>query len=114
MENRGGAREGSGRKAIFEIGEAKRTEILEAIDTAVQENKTSVGQELAKMICGKDQRLKMQAIQIYLRDLLPKTSERDVTVTEITKPQVFVPEKYPDSDAAPDYAVPALPDIKTH
>lgn len=114
MENRGGAREGSGRKAIFEIGEAKRTEILEAIDVAVQGSNTSVGKELAKMICGKDQRLKMQAIQIYLRDLLPKVSERDVTVTEVTKPQVFLPEQYPDSDEAPDYKVPTLPDMPTH
>ena len=57
---------------------------------------------------GKDKRLKLAATQLYVRDVLPKVSERDVTVTEITKPQIFVPEKYPDSSEAPDF-IPSQP-----
>ena len=105
IENRGGRREGAGRKRIFEISEAKRKEILKDIAAIAKEHDSSIGKELGNMIFGlnKDRRLKMQAIQVYLRDLLPKSSERDVTVTKIQKPQIFIPEKYPDTAEAPDF-----------
>lgn len=104
VENRGGYREGAGRKAIFELGQEKRKEIIEAVQAQADENGTSFGQELGKMMfVGKDKRLKLAAMQLYVRDVLPKVAEREVNVNEIRKPQVFVPEKYPDTQAAPDY-----------
>ena len=113
-ENRGGKREGAGRKRIFELGEAKRKQIMKDVEEIAKEKGTSLGKELGNMMLGNDKRLQMQAMQLYVRDVLPKVSERDVTVTEITKPQVFVPEKYPDSDEAPDYKTTPPPDFKTH
>ena len=52
---------------------------------------------------GGDQRYKTQGIQTFIRDVLAKQSERDVTVTQYKMPEVFIPEKYPDSDEAPDF-----------
>lgn len=115
-ENRGGKREGAGRKAIFELGEAKRKEILKDVEAIAKKKGTSLGKELAVMMFGrgKDKRLKMTAMQLYVRDVLPKVSEREVTVTAITKPQVFLPEKYPDSDEAPDFKPTEPPELKPH
>ena len=54
-----------------------------------------MGQELGRIIFSPsgDKRYKMQGMQMALRDLLAKSSERDVTMTEYKMPQVFVPEK---------------------
>ena len=115
-ENRGGDREGSGRKAVFELGNKERSDIIKQVKEQARKNGTKFGLELGKMMFAPnaEKRLKMQAMQLYVRDVLPKTSERDVNVTEITKPQVFVPEKYPDSDEAPDYQAAPPPEFKPH
>lgn len=116
IENRGGKREGSGRKAIFELGEKERREVIQDVKAKAAENKTSFGTELGEIMFGKggDKRTRLQAMRLYATDILPKVSERDITVTEITKPQIFVPEKYPDSSEAPDFKTTPPPDIKPH
>lgn len=104
-QNRGGIREGAGRKPIFELGQEKRSEIINDVQAQAEKNGTSFGEELGKMMFGKraEKRTKMAAMQLYVRDVLPKVSEREINVNEISKPQVFLPEKYPDSADAPDY-----------
>ncbi len=116
VENRGGKREGSGRKPIFELGEKERREIIQDVKVKAAANKTSFGAELGKIMFGKagDKRTRLQAMRLYATDILPKVSERDITITEITKPQIFVPEKYPDSSEAPDFKTAPPPDIKPH
>ena len=106
-ENRGGKREGADRKAIFELGAAKRKEILKDIADIALEKGTSIGKELGNMMFGrgKDKRLKMQAMQLYVRDVLPKVSERDVTTTQILVPQIYLPEEFEDTEDAPDFEV---------
>ncbi len=115
-ENRGGSRPGAGRKAIFELGDKERANIVKQVNEQARKNGTDFGSELGKLMFAPnaEKRLKMQAMQLYVRDVLPKTSERDVNVTEITKPQIFVPEKYPDDDSAPDFKTAPPPDFKTH
>ncbi len=97
MENRGGKREGAGRRPIFELGETKRKEILKDIADVAAEKGTSIGRELGNMMFGrgKEKRLKMQAMQLYVRDLLPKVSEREVTERKIQGPAIYLPEKRP-------------------
>ena len=102
-ETRGGKREGGGRKSLFALGYAERVQIIKDIDSEFKKNGTSRGIELGKMMTSSDQRLKMQAYQLFYRDVIPKVAERDVNITEVKVPQVFVPEKYPDSDEAPDF-----------
>ena len=43
----------------------------------------------------------MQTMQLYVRDVLPKISERDVTETQILKPQIYLPEEF--GEDAPDF-----------
>ena len=106
-ENRGGKRKGAGRKAIFELGEAKRKEIMKDIAAIATKKGTSIGKELGNMMFsrGKDKRLKMQAMQLFVRDVLPKVSERETTTTTILKPQIYLPEEFEDAD---------VPDFKPH
>lgn len=49
---------------------------------------------------------KLAAIKLFKDFTMARSTEKDVTVTQVRVPQVFIPEKYPDSDEAPDY-VPA-------
>ena len=102
-ENRGGKRKGSGRKSLFALGHEERAQVIKDIDAEFKKNGTSRGIELGKMMNSSDQRLKMQAYQLFYRDVIPKVAERDVSITEFKMPQVFIPEKYPDSDDAPDF-----------
>ena len=96
-ETRGGYRPGAGRKAIFDLGQNKRTQIIKEIDAEAKANKTSFGCELGRLIFNPsgDKRLKLAAMQLYVRDVLPKVSERDVTETKITGPAVYLPEQHP-------------------
>lgn len=103
-ENRGGRREGAGRKPIFEIGEQKRRQILMDIDAEAEERGSSMGRELAKMMFSEDKRVQIQALQLVIRDVLPKVSERDVTVTEVQKPQIYLPEELPDAEGVEEYS----------
>jgi hypothetical protein len=107
-ENRGGYRPGAGRKRIFELGQEKRAEIIRDVQAEAERNGTSFGAELGKLIFGKraEKRTKLAAMQLYVRDVLPKVGEREVNVNEVIKPQVFLPEKYPDSADAPEYKPP--------
>ena len=101
----GGARKGAGRKAVFELGSAKRKEIMDDIASAAKEKNTSIGKELADMMFGrsKDKRTKLSAMSLYVRDVLPKISERETTETVVLKPEIYLPELLPDSDEAPDF-----------
>lgn len=101
-ENRGGARPGAGRKPIFDLSEAKRREILADLDRVAKEKGTSIGQELSTLVFGRDKRNKIAGLKMVLSDVLPKHSERDVNVTKVTEPAVYLPEQKPDTDEAGD------------
>ena len=115
VENRGGAREGAGRKPIFGLSEDTRRNILRDLDEMANENGTTLGKELGGMIFGKgrgrDKRTRMQAIQAVLRDVLTRSSERDVNVNHVVKPQVYIPEQFPDSAEAPEFKPAEVPHI---
>ena len=104
-ESRGGKREGSGRKAIFDLGQAEREQIIKDVRAEAEKNRTSFGKELGKIMFGRgnDKRTRLQAMRLYATDVLPKIAEKDVTVTEIKKPQIFIPEELPDSAEAGDF-----------
>jgi len=102
-ENRGGRRKGAGRKPIFELSDSVRREIIVDVMAEAEANGTSIGRVMGQAIFkpGGDQRYKTQHLQTFLRDVLAKQSETDVAITAYKVPQIFVPEKYPDSDEAP-------------
>ena len=103
--NWGGKREGAGRRAVFELGEAKRKEIMKDIADIAKKKNTSIGKELGNMMFGrnKDKRLKMTAFQLYVKDVLPKISERETTTTTILKPQIYLPEELVETEETPDF-----------
>ena len=105
VENRGGKRSDAGRKALLELGGESRAEIIETFKKIAEENGTTFGEELANMIFGerKEKRLKMQAMQLYVRDVLPKISEREVTEIQVLVPQIYLPEEFEDTDGVPDF-----------
>lgn len=104
MENRGGAREGAGRKPLLDLSGTQREEIIKQVKAVAEKYGTSLGEVLGEMMfSGKDRRTKLAAMRLYVGDVLPKVSESHKEVTDHTKPQVFTPEKYPDSDDAPQY-----------
>ncbi len=104
-ESWGGKREGSGRKPIFELSERERSEVIEDVRAKAAEHNTSFGKQLGEMMFGKggDKRTRLQSMRLFATNILATSSERDVNIKEVLKPQVFVPEKYPDSDEAPDF-----------
>ena len=104
-ENRGGKREGAGRKPIFEFGEAQRREIIEDVAAVAKKNKTSFGKTLGNMMFGPkgESRTRLQSMKLFATDILPKVSERDVTITKVKLPQVFIPEQLPDTEDAQPY-----------
>ncbi len=96
-ETRGGYRPGAGRKGVFDLGRKKRTQIIKEIDAEAKANKTTFGSELGRLIFNPsgDKRLKLAAMKLYVRDVLPRVSERDVTETKLIGPAVFLPERHP-------------------
>jgi hypothetical protein len=104
VENRGGARPGAGRKPLLDLAGEKREIIIKDVQAVAEALGTSFGKLLGELIfANEDKRLRLAAMQLYVRDVLPKVSEREVNVNDVTKPQVYVPEKYPDSGDAPEY-----------
>lgn len=104
-ENRGGKREGAGRKPLLELAGQTRQDIIKQVIQIAEDNDTSFGEVLGNMIFAKrgEKRVKMQAMQLFVRDVLPKVAEQEVTKTSIVKPEIYMPEEMPDSDEAPAY-----------
>lgn len=104
-KNWGGARKGAGRRAVFELGEAKRKEIIKDIAAIAEKKNTSIGKELGDMMFGrqKDKRTKLTAMSLYIKDVLPKISEREVTETHVLVPQLYLPQELPDAADLPDF-----------
>ena len=100
QENRGGRRPGSGRKLTLDLGRRKREEIVQHVEAEGSANGTSFGQELGKLMfgVGRDKRLKLAAMQLYARDILPKVSANDASVDDIRGPAIYLPEQRPELD----------------
>ena len=104
MNGHGGARAGAGRKPLLDLAGESREQIIKDVLAEAESRGTTFGKELVKLIFeNEDKRGRLAAMQLYVRDVLPKVSEREVNVTDTTKPQVWTPEKYPDSADAPEY-----------
>lgn len=104
-QNRGGAREGAGRKPVFDLGQAERENIIKEVRAAAEEKGTSFGQELGALMFGgkkAEKRTRLAAMQLYVRDVLPKVSEREVNEPKWTGPAVYLPEQRPALETIPN------------
>jgi hypothetical protein len=89
---------------LLELAGENREQIIKEVQEAGRKLGLTFGEMLGKLIFeNTDKRNQLAAMRMYVADVLPKVSEREVNVTETTKPQVFTPEKYPDSSDAPEY-----------
>ena len=106
MSSKGGARPGAGRKRILDLGQKKREEIIRDVQAEAKNNGTSFGQELGRIIfgAGSDKRLKLSAMQLYVRDVLPRVSERDVNEPSYPGPVIYLPEQRPAMEPIDDDA----------
>jgi hypothetical protein len=75
---RGGARPGAGRKPL-DLGEKQVDELIKAFKKAGKDNKSSAGQELARIaFSGENDRVKLKALDIYYRAVAVRKSHSTV------------------------------------
>src|SRR5512143_3792763 len=71
---RGGARPGAGRKPL-DLGEKQVEELIKAFRKAGKDNKTSAGQELARIaFTGENDRVRLKALDVYYRAVAVRKS----------------------------------------
>lgn len=75
---RGGARPGAGRKPLG-LGEKQVDELIKAFKKAGKDNKSSAGQELARIaFSGENDRVKLKALDIYYRAVAVRKSHSTI------------------------------------
>ena len=99
-ENRGGKRQGSGRKSVLVISDEQKKALLLSIKkVAKKANRSDQWEILAEMIFAHEDyedithRDQLTAIKLSADLLIAKNSEKDVSINEHTEPQIFLPEK---------------------
>ncbi len=97
-ENRGGRRPGSGRKLVLDLGRRRREEIIKQVEAEAKANGTSFGEQLGKLMfgVGGDKRLKLAAMQLYAREILPRVREGEASADDIKGPAIYLPEQRPE------------------
>lgn len=95
---RGGARPGAGRPTIYQLSERERQRIIKAMRRSERQHRKSMGAVLAEMVFSDDKRVSATGMQVYLRDVLAKSSQQDMNVNkrEFPAPDIFLPEQKPD------------------
>jgi hypothetical protein len=75
---RGGYRPGAGRKPL-DLGEKQVDELIKAFKKAGKDNKSSAGQELARIaFSGENDRVKLKALDIYYRAVAVRKSHSTI------------------------------------
>ena len=92
----GGARAGSGRKAIYKITKGEAYQMLKAAKKREKEEGRSIDEILLDFIYGTDKRNALAAIKLFKDYTIPKTSQQEIQVTKTEKPTIFYPERKPD------------------
>lgn len=99
QENRGGKREGSGRKRVsISDGEVKK--LLREFRKKEKETGKSVWGELAAIALRSEKKVTVKeqttAIKLYAECTISRASESNVSVTKKTEPAIYLPEQLPD------------------
>ena len=94
---RGGYRPNSGPKPIYILAETERRRIIKALRVAERKHGKSIGELMAEWIYSDDFKRASVTLQVYLRDVLARTTHQDVTVTKSAEgPHIYLPEAKPD------------------
>lgn len=91
---RGGARPGAGRKPL-DLGEKEVDELIKAFKKAGKDNKSSAGQELARIaFSGEGDRVRLKALDIYYRAVAVRKSHSRIE-KHISGPVIGLPPIIP-------------------
>lgn len=95
MENRGGRREGSGRKRAS-ISNQEVAKLIRAAKKKAKETGKSIADQLIDAIYAERGRLRIAAVKVYYDQVVTAASEADVNVSKNDKPAIYLPEQKPD------------------
>ncbi len=97
IENRGGKREGSGRK-MKTVSEYQLALLSKTLKKFQKDTGKSIYDILAVIIYGKESRMgeRLAAIKLVMESTIAKTSEKDVNITQRLEPSIYLPEQLPD------------------
>ena len=97
IENRGGKREGAGRK-MKTVSEYQLALLSKTLKKFQKETGKSIYDILVGIIHAEDSRLgdRLAAIKLVMDSTIAKTSEKDITVTSKLEPSIYLPEQLPD------------------
>lgn len=94
-ENRGGKREGSGRKRLS-ISDQEVTLLIRSAKRKQKETGESVADQLIKAIYNEKGRIRVSAIKVFYDQVVSAVSESDVSVSKTDRPAIYLPEKKAD------------------
>jgi hypothetical protein len=87
-------------RSLLDASDAERLRIIEDVHRAAEAQGVSLGEELGRMMCGKnrDKRLKLAAWQCFLRDVLVKSDTSTGAPTRIPRIEdaAILPKRRPD------------------
>lgn len=97
IENRGGRREGSGRKRIS-LSDDQVRKLIKAARKKEKETGISVADQLIAIIYNRraNASIKASAIKIFYDQTVTRVSESDVNVKKNQEPSIYLPEPMPD------------------
>lgn len=100
QDNRGGAREGAGRKALLDLTADIRLGLtegfLEVFDRDPDKAIKKVGQAIGRLARAKDKRTSSDGMKIFLDKVLPKTTDGEVVHNHFQNGQDGLPPMKPD------------------
>lgn len=98
IENRGGKREGAGRKnKRYELSQKQIDKLLEAADKKAESEGKSIPEVLVSLIYQDDAKtVQMSALKLFYENVITKAAEKDVNINENLGPQIGLPETKPD------------------
>lgn len=97
MDNRGGKREGSGRKPQYELSDAERKRLVKAARDRAKKEGKHISELLVDLAYQQDdKRTSLQAIKTYFDQVIVKASEKDVHTDRPSGPAIMLPPKKQD------------------
>lgn len=95
MENRGGRREGSGRKRAS-ISNQEVAKLIRAAKRKAKETGKSVADILIECIYNERGRIRLAAVKTFYDQVVTAASEAEVRVRKANQPAIYLPESKPD------------------
>ena len=97
-ENRGGKREGAGRKPRFTNSDTFLEQLAEAEAASIASGADSMAATIVKLAKGEDKRVAASMCKLYADKVVVGASEQEVSVMKHDGPGVLLPPEEPDTE----------------